>query len=132
MSLFAPFIVQNCKTILAVDPELWGCAILGPKLTHLLQTKSFWKKTLIFFYLPIGSLHYTKYQKKKFLSANFWAQNDPFAQIRIFSENLLINLVSFIQANLSSKIQIRYQSSDEVLTTKEHWNLIGWEPFLAI
>ena len=58
--------------------------------------------------------------KKKFLSANFWAQNGPFVQIRIFPENLLINLVSFIQAYLSSKIQIRYQSSDEVLTTKEH------------
>ena len=59
-------------------------------------------------------------KKKKFLSANFRAQNDPFAQIRIFAENLLINLVSFIQAYLSSKIQIRYQSSDKVLTTKEY------------
>ena len=65
MSLLAPFIVQNCKTIIAADPELWGSAILGPKLAHLLQTKSFWKKSInIFFYLPIGSFHYAKYQKK--------------------------------------------------------------------
>ena len=72
------------------------------------------------FFLSTYWLHYAKYQKKKFLSANFRAQNDPFAQIRIFAENLLINLVSFIQAYLSSKIQIRHQSSDEVLTTKEY------------
>ena len=26
------FIMQNCKTILTVDPELWGHTILGPKL----------------------------------------------------------------------------------------------------
>ena len=27
---------------------------------------------------------------------NFWAQNGPFPQMRIFSENLLKSLVSFI------------------------------------
>ena len=26
------FIMQNCKTILTADPELWGHTILGPKL----------------------------------------------------------------------------------------------------
>ena len=30
------------------------------------------------------------------------------------------------------KIKIRYYSISEILTIKEYWNLIGWEPFLAI
>ena len=36
---------------------------------------------------------------------NFWAQNDPFPQTRIFSENLLKSVVSFIQAYLHAKNQ---------------------------
>ena len=32
--LLAPFIVQNLKKILPADPELWGCAIYGPKIAH--------------------------------------------------------------------------------------------------
>ena len=30
----APFILQNFEKILRADPELWGCAIYGPKMTH--------------------------------------------------------------------------------------------------
>ena len=36
---------------------------------------------------------------------NFWAQNGPFPQMRIFSENLLMSLVSFIHAYLHVKSQ---------------------------
>ena len=36
---------------------------------------------------------------------NFWAYNGPFAQMRIFSENLLMNLVPFIHAYLYAKNQ---------------------------
>ena len=37
---------------------------------------------------------------------NFWAQNDPFPQMRIFlKNNLLMSLVSFIHANLHAKNQ---------------------------
>ena len=35
--LLAPFIVQNFKKILPKDPELWGCAIFGPKMVHFLK-----------------------------------------------------------------------------------------------
>ena len=59
--LLAPFIVQNFKKILPVDPEL---------------------------------------RMRK-----FWRQNGPFSQIRIFSENLLMSLVSFIHAYLHAKNQ---------------------------
>ena len=38
---------------------------------------------------------------------NFWAQNGPFPQMRIFSENLLMSLVSFIHAYLHAKNQIQ-------------------------
>ena len=36
---------------------------------------------------------------------NFWAQNGPFSQMRIFSENLLMSLVPFIHAYLHAKNQ---------------------------
>ena len=29
------------------DPELWGCAIFGPNMVHLPQTKFFWKINII-------------------------------------------------------------------------------------
>ena len=63
---------------------------------------------------------------------NFWAQNGPFPQMRIFSENLLMSVVCFIHAYYMPKIKVRYWSISEILTIKEYWNLIGREPFLAI
>ena len=36
---------------------------------------------------------------------NFWAQNGPFAQIIIFSENMLMKFVPFIHAYLHVKNQ---------------------------
>ena len=47
MYLLAPFILENFKTILEPDPELWGCAIFGPKMAHLSWTKFFWYKSLL-------------------------------------------------------------------------------------
>ena len=35
IKLLAPFTVQNFKKILPADPELYGCAISGHKITHL-------------------------------------------------------------------------------------------------
>ena len=32
--LLAPFVVQNIKQILTADPELWICAMFGPKMAH--------------------------------------------------------------------------------------------------
>ena len=32
--LLAPFILHNLKKILPADPELWRCAIFGPKMAH--------------------------------------------------------------------------------------------------
>ena len=50
--LLAPFIVQNFKKILSVDPELGGCAIFGSKMAHLPKW-DFFKKTCFFFLICI-------------------------------------------------------------------------------
>ena len=41
--LLAPFIVQNLKKLLPADPELWGCAFFGPKMTHFPKWEFFQK-----------------------------------------------------------------------------------------
>ena len=47
MYLLVPFILQNFKKILRNNPELWRCAILGPKMVYLSWTKLFWYKLLL-------------------------------------------------------------------------------------
>ena len=44
--LLASFIAQNFKKILSADPEFWGCAIFGPKMTHFTKWQ-FFRKMLI-------------------------------------------------------------------------------------
>ena len=133
MYLLAPFILQNFKK---GDPELWGYAIFGPKMTHLSWTIFFWYKPLLLLsstYWPFSLCKIKKkilqqiqsYEHAPFLDPkwsicpkqnsssgsrvmrmrNFWAQNGPFPQMRIFSENLLMSLVSFIHAYLHAKNQ---------------------------
>ena len=46
MFLLAPFIAYNFEKLLGVDPELGRCAIFGPKLAHLPQTRIFSEKSL--------------------------------------------------------------------------------------
>ena len=47
--LLALFIVQIFIKKIAVDPELWGCIILGPKWSTCPKRKIFWKKLSILF-----------------------------------------------------------------------------------
>ena len=111
MYLLAPFILQNFKKILRANPELWGCAIFGPKMAHLSWTKFFWYKPLLLLsstYWPFSLCKILKnsYSRSRVMRMhNFWAQNGPFPQMRIFSENLLMSLVSFIHAYLHTKNQ---------------------------
>ena len=65
---------------------------------------------------------------------NFWAQNGPYSQKRIFffSKNLLMGLVSLIHAYVHDKNQSEILIISEILMIKEYWNLIGSEPFLVI
>ena len=70
MYLLAPFILQNFNKILRADPELWGCAISGPKMIHLFWKNFFWYKPLLLRYvhLPIEPFYCAKF--KKILKAN--------------------------------------------------------------
>ena len=78
-------------------------------MAHLPQTNFFLKIiNIILIYLLQAFI--VQNLKKKFSSRsrvmrmrNFLAQNGPFPQTRIFSENLLMSLVSFIHAYLRAK-----------------------------
>ena len=64
MYLLAPFILQNLKKIIRANPELWGCAIFGPKMAHLPGTKFFGTNHYYYFHLPISPFHCAKFKKK--------------------------------------------------------------------
>ena len=100
--LLAVFIVQNSRKFLTADPELWGCAILGPKMVHLPQTKFFLEKKLniIFIYLLTPS-KCTKFLKNSYSGSrvmrmcHFGGQNGPIAQMRIFFRKSVYEPCSF-------------------------------------
>ena len=61
--LLAPFIVQNFKKILPADPELWGCAIFGPKMAHFPKWEFFFRKPVnepCFFYSCLSTCQKSK------------------------------------------------------------------------
>ena len=106
------FYSAKFKKILIADPELWGCAIFGPKMVHFPQTKNFFLKiiniSLIYLLAPFIVQNYKKNSSRRSRvtrMCNFWTQNGPFSQMRIFSENLLMSLVFFIPAYLHAKNQ---------------------------
>ena len=55
MYLLAPFILQNLKRTLRVDPELSGCAIFGHKMAHL-SWKIFLIQTIIITFINLLAL----------------------------------------------------------------------------
>ena len=92
------------------DPVLWWCTILGPKMVHL--PKTFFGEIVNIILIYLLATFIVQNLKKKISSGsrvtsmcNFWAQSGPFPQMRIFSENLSISLVSFIHAYLHAKNQ---------------------------
>ena len=105
-----PFHCAKLKKNHTADPVLWWCTIFGPKMVHL-PKKNFGEiVNIILIYLLATFI--VQNLKKKISSGsrvtsmcNFWAQSGPFPQMRIFSENLSISLVSFIHAYLHAKNQ---------------------------
>ena len=99
------------KKILTADPELWGCAIFGPKMVQLPQTNFFLENYYDHSHLLISPFHCAKFKKNsssgsKFMRMhNIWAQNAHFLKREFFSENLLMSLISFIHAYLHAKNQ---------------------------
>ena len=103
---------KSFKNILRANPELWGCAIFGPKMVQFPPNKIFFgKKLLISFSSTYWPLSLYKILKK-FLKQIQSYQDMPFLgpkchlpKREFFSENLLISLVPFIHAYLHAKNQ---------------------------
>ena len=72
MDLLAPFILQNLKKTLRANPELWGCAIFGPKTTHLSWTKNFGTNHYYYFHLLTGPFHCAKFEKILTVDQELW------------------------------------------------------------
>ena len=99
------------KTILTVDPELWGCAIFGPKIVHLPQANFFFLKiisiTLIYLLAP-----FTVQNFKKILPADpelwgcaiFGPKMAHFPKWDVFLENLFLSFMPIYMP----KIKVRY------------------------
>ena len=108
--LLALFIVKNSLQILKTEPKLWECPILETKKVHMSQ-RIFFIKLFISFSSNYSPFRCAKFQKNPSRGSrvmrlcNFWAYNGPFDRMRIFSENLLMNLVPFIHAYLHAKNQ---------------------------
>ena len=104
-----PFHCAKFKKNLTADLELWRCTIFGLKMVHLPQF--FLENYYYHSHLPISPFHWAKFKKdsssrsRVMKMCNFWAQNGPFPQMRIFQENQFMSLVSFIHAYLHAKNQ---------------------------
>ena len=89
--------------ILRTGPELWGCTIFGPKMVHLPQTNFCLGKLLISFssnYYPLSLCKIKKNFFQWILSYEDVRFLGPFPQMRIFSENLLMSLLSLHQSQI--------------------------------
>ena len=62
--LLAPFNRQNFKKILRANPELWACAMFGPKIPQFVLNKIFWYKPLLLLSSTYWSFSLGKIQKK--------------------------------------------------------------------
>ena len=101
MYLLVPFILQNFKKFLRVDPVLWGCVILGPKMTHLSWTKFFWYKPLLLLSSTYWPFSLCKIQKNSYSGSrvrmpHFWAQNGPFAPNKFFFWKIIKMLLIYL------------------------------------
>ena len=139
MYLLAPFILQNFKKA----PELWACDIFRPKMVHLSWTKFFLVQTIIITFIYLLALFIVQNLKKNSSSGsrvmrmrNFWAQNGPFPQMRIFFRKP-VNEPCFFHSCLStcqkSKSDInllvtywRLKNTETSLTKSHFW--LTWEP----
>ena len=108
--LLALFIVQNLKKFLQQIQSYEDAPFLGPKWSICPKQIFFWKIINIILIYLLASFIVQNFKisssgSRVMRMRNFWAQNGPFPQMRIFSENLLMSLVSFIHAYLHVKNQ---------------------------
>ena len=105
-----PFHCAKLKKFLRLIQNYDDAPFLGPKWS--ICPKQFFFLLEIYYHhshLPISPFHYVKFKKdsssRVMSMCNLWVQNGPFPQIRIFLENLLMSLVSFIHAYLHARNQ---------------------------
>ena len=109
--LLALFIVQNLKFFQRIQ-NYYDTPFLGPNWS--ICPKLFLENYYYHSHLPISPFHCEKSYKNScrrsrvMRMCNFWAQNSPFPQMKICSENLLMSLISFIHAYYMLKIKVRY------------------------
>ena len=121
MYLLAPFILQNFQKILRSNPELWDVPFSGPKWPICPEQFFFWNEPLLLLSSTYWPFHYAKFLKNSSSGSrvtrmhNFWAQNGPFAQMRIFSENLL--MPCFFHSCLSKSKKLK----SDITVLVKHW-----------
>ena len=108
--LLALFIMQNLKKFLQRIQSYEDVPFLGPKWSICPKQIFFWKIIniiLIYLLAPFIVQNFKKILPADIVMRmhNFSAKNGPFPQMRIFSENLLMNIFSFIRAYLHAKNQ---------------------------
>ena len=95
----------------------------GSKMTHLSWTIFFGTNHYYYFHLPIGPFHCAKFKKNSYSRSrvmrmhNFWAQNGPFPQMRIFFRKP-VNEPRFFHSCLST---CQKSKSDISLLVKYWW-----------
>ena len=109
--LLALFIVQNLKKFLQRIQSYEDVPFLGPNWS-ICPKQNFLGKIINIILIYLLAHFIVRNFKKNSSSGsrvmrmhNYWAQNGLFPQIRIFSQNLLMSLVSFIHAYLHDKNQ---------------------------
>ena len=110
--LLTLFIVQNFQKFLKRIQSYVDAPFLGPKWS-ICTPKIFLENYE--YHSHISPFHCVKFKKNcsggsRNMVCNFWAQNGPFLQMRIFSENLFMSLASFIHAYLHARNQIQISS----------------------
>ena len=108
--LLALFIVQNLKKFLQQIQSCEDAPFLGQKWSIYLKQNFFWKIINIILIYLLAPFNVQNFKKILPTDPELWGcaifgPNGPFAQTRIFSQNLLISLVSSIHAYLHAKNQ---------------------------
>ena len=119
MYLLAPFILQNFQKFQSYE----DVSFLDPKWPTplLLLSSTYWPFSLC-------KILKNSYSRSRVMRMrHFWAQNGPFPQMIIFSENLLTSLVSIIHAYLHAK----NQSQILIYLLMKYWRLKNTEISLA-
>ena len=104
--LLALFIVQNLKKFLQQIQSYEYAPFLGPKWFICPKELFFWKiiNIILIYIFCAKFLKKSSSRSRVMRMHNFWAHNGSIPQMRTFSENLLMILVSFIHDYLHTKI----------------------------